>query len=69
MQGLSANTRVIALHRYATGELEHPPRRGTRFSAGDTAYIIGPNDELIGVLRRATAGAQPSAPDLSTTLQ
>jgi Trk K+ transport system NAD-binding subunit len=57
MLGLSANTRVIALRRYATGELEHPPRRGTRFSAGDTAYIIGPNDELIGVLRRATAGS------------
>ncbi|MDX6223566.1 MAG: hypothetical protein QOD91_2620 [Frankiales bacterium] len=57
MLGLSANTRVIALHRYATGELEHPPRRGTRFSAGDTAYIIGPNDELIGVLRRATTGS------------
>jgi Trk K+ transport system NAD-binding subunit len=57
MQGLSANTRVIALHRYTTGELEHPPRRGTQFSAGDTAYIIGPNDELIGVLRRATSGA------------
>jgi Trk K+ transport system NAD-binding subunit len=61
MQGLSANTRVIALHRYATGELEHPPRRGTQFSAGDTAYIIGPNDELIGVLRRATSGGQATA--------
>jgi Trk K+ transport system NAD-binding subunit len=62
MLGLSANTRVIALHRYATGVLEHPPRRGTRFSAGDTAYIIGPNDELIGVLRRATSAAlAPSA--------
>ncbi|MDX6256701.1 MAG: hypothetical protein QOJ11_3035 [Frankiales bacterium] len=61
MLGLSANTRVIALHRYGTGELEHPPRRGTRFSAGDTAYIIGPNDELIGVLRRATTGAPAGA--------
>ena len=56
MQGLSANTRVIALSRYATGVLEHPPRRGTRFAAGDAAYIIGPNDELIGVLRRANTG-------------
>ena len=59
MQGLSANTRVIALHRYSTGVLEHPPRRGTQFQAGDTAYIIGPNDELIGVLRRATSGTGP----------
>jgi Trk K+ transport system NAD-binding subunit len=54
MQGLSANTRVIALHRHATGVLEHPPRRGTRFDEGDLAYIVGPNDELIGVLRTAT---------------
>jgi Trk K+ transport system NAD-binding subunit len=54
MQGLSANTRVIALHRQATGVLEHPPRRGTRFEEGDLAYIVGPNDELIGVLRTAT---------------
>jgi hypothetical protein len=61
---------VIALHRYATGELEHPPRRGTQFSAGDTAYIIGPNDELIGVLRRATSGGQSAASDQkSPTLQ
>lgn len=56
MQGLSENTRVIALHRHSTGVLEHPPRRGTQFEAGDLAYIIGPNDELIGVLRRAAAG-------------
>jgi Trk K+ transport system NAD-binding subunit len=54
MQGLSANTRVIALQRQSTGRLEHPPRRGTQFEAGDLAYIVGPNDELIGVLRRAT---------------
>jgi Trk K+ transport system NAD-binding subunit len=55
MQGLSANTRVIALHRRATGVLEHPPRRASIFDEGDTAYIVGPNDELIGVLRAATA--------------
>jgi Trk K+ transport system NAD-binding subunit len=55
MQGLSANTRVIALHRQATGVLEHPPRRASIFEEGDTAYIVGPNDELIGVLRTATA--------------
>ena len=55
MQGLSASTRVIALHRRATGALEHPPRRGTIFEDGDMAYIVGPNDELIGVLRTATA--------------
>src|SRR5450432_2586569 len=57
MQGLSENTRVIALQRHSTGVLEHPPRRGTRFEAGDLAYIVGPNDELIGVLRRATTSS------------
>ena len=58
MQALSANTRVIALDRGATGALEHPPRRGTRFEPGDLAYIVGPNDELIEVLRRASAGVE-----------
>jgi Trk K+ transport system NAD-binding subunit len=60
MLSLSANTRVIALHRYVTGILEHPPRRGTIFEAGDLAYIIGPNDELIEVLRHATAQTRSS---------
>jgi voltage-gated potassium channel Kch len=60
MQGLSANTRVIALQRYVTGVLEHPPRRGTQFEAGDLAYIVGPNDELIEVLRHATTAASPA---------
>jgi Trk K+ transport system NAD-binding subunit len=62
MQGLSASTRVIALHRRATGALEHPPRRGTRFAEGDMAYIVGPNDELIEVLRTATAPPTPHDP-------
>ena len=62
MQGLSANTRVIALHRRATGVLEHPPRRASIFEEGDMAYIVGPNDELIGVLRTATAPPSPAHP-------
>ena len=32
--------------------LEHPPRRGTRFRGGDRAYVIGPYEELLAVLRR-----------------
>jgi hypothetical protein len=32
--------------------LEHPPRRGTRLMAGDQAYLIGPYEELLAVLRR-----------------
>ncbi len=53
MQDLSARTRVIALSRAdAGGELEHPPRRGTRFAPGDQAYLLGPYEELLAVLRR-----------------
>jgi Trk K+ transport system NAD-binding subunit len=53
MQDLSASTRVIALSRAsAGGELEHPPRRGTRFAGGDEAYLLGPYEELLRVLRR-----------------
>jgi Trk K+ transport system NAD-binding subunit len=51
MQQLSARTRVIALDR-AGGGLEHPPRRGTRFAAGDAAYLVGPYEELLDVLQR-----------------
>jgi len=53
MQDLSARTRVVALSRAAgDGALEHPPRRGTRFEGGDVAYLLGPYDELLDVLRR-----------------
>ena len=53
MQDLSARTRVVALRRASGGgELEHPPRRGTRFEGGDQAYLLGPYDELLDVLRR-----------------
>ena len=53
MQDLSARTRVIAISRAATGgQLEHPPRRGTRFAGGDRAYLLGPYEELLSVLRR-----------------
>jgi Trk K+ transport system NAD-binding subunit len=52
MQELSARTRVIAIGREDGGQLEHPPRRGTRFQGGDDAYLLGPYDELVGVLRR-----------------
>jgi Trk K+ transport system NAD-binding subunit len=52
MEELSARTRVIALSRAAhAGQLEHPPRRGTRFAAGDVAYLLGPYGELLQVLQ------------------
>jgi Trk K+ transport system NAD-binding subunit len=53
MADLSARTRVIALSRAADGgQLEHPPRRGTRFAGGDKAYLLGPYEELLRVLQR-----------------
>jgi Trk K+ transport system NAD-binding subunit len=53
MQDLSTRTRVIALRRSAAGgALEHPPRRGTRFEDGDEAFLLGPYEELLRVLRR-----------------
>ena len=54
MGDLSERTRVVAIHRAGTGErvLEYPPRRGTRFGAGDDAYLVGPYEELMQVLRR-----------------
>jgi len=55
MGSLSARTRVVAIGR-ADGDpgsgLEYPPRRGTRFRAGDQAYVIGPYEELLQLLRR-----------------
>ena len=56
MQELSARTRVIAIHRAGTGEIENPPRSGTRFAAGDEAFLVGPYEELLEVLRRDTVG-------------
>jgi Trk K+ transport system NAD-binding subunit len=53
MQDLSNRTRVVALARASSDKaLEHPPRRGTRFQGGDLAYVVGPYDELLDVLRR-----------------
>lgn len=49
MADLAARTRVVALQR-GSGDLEHPPRRGTRFAAGDEAYLLGPYEELLAVL-------------------
>ncbi len=53
MLDLSAKMRVIAISRAReNGRLEYPPRRDTRFEGGDQAYLIGPYEELLRVLRR-----------------
>jgi Trk K+ transport system NAD-binding subunit len=67
MADLGARTRVIALSRAAEGgHLEHPPRRGTRFAGGDEAYLLGPYEELLRVLRRdqplPSSGGEPASP-------
>jgi Trk K+ transport system NAD-binding subunit len=52
MASLGANVRVIAISRAeGGGGLEHPPRRDTRFGAGDRAFLAGPYEELMRVLR------------------
>ncbi len=56
MSELGANVRVIAIGRDAgddsVGALEHPPRRETRLAAGDDAYLAGPHEELMRILKR-----------------
>ena len=52
MHDLAARTRVLAIRRAADkGILEHRPRRSTRFQPDDEAYLIGPYEELLTVLR------------------
>jgi Trk K+ transport system NAD-binding subunit len=51
MRDLSARIRVVAIVRAGAGEaMEYPPRRDTRFGAGDQAYLVGPYEELLRVL-------------------
>ena len=58
MKELSSRTRVIALVRAtAHDHLEHPPRRGTRFATGDEAFLLGPYEEILWVLKRNQEGA------------
>jgi Trk K+ transport system NAD-binding subunit len=63
MRDLAASTRVLAISRASDdGYLEHPPRRGTRFRAGDRAYLIGPYAELLAVLRQDRPSPQARDP-------
>ena len=53
MFDLAARTRVLAIRRAADAAvLEHLPRRTTRFQPADEAFLIGPYEELLTVLRR-----------------
>ncbi len=55
MQDLGASIRVIGIERAGVGGLEHPPRRATTLAVGDQAYLVGPYEELLRVLRRPPA--------------
>jgi Trk K+ transport system NAD-binding subunit/multidrug transporter EmrE-like cation transporter len=62
MRELSARIRVVAIVRAeADGAMEHPPRRDTRFAAGDQAYLVGPYEELLRVLGRERETESPSS--------
>lgn len=50
MVDLSSRVNVVALQR-ADGSTEQPPRRNTRFETGDAAYVIGPYEEMLHLLR------------------
>jgi voltage-gated potassium channel Kch len=62
MADLSTQTRVISITRPGTAVRLHP-RRDTRLSAGDTAYLVGPYRELLDTLRKGQGAQQP---DVST---
>jgi uncharacterized protein with PhoU and TrkA domain len=51
MADLSTQTRVIAITRPG-GPVRLHPRRDTKLSAGDTAYLVGPYRELLDTLRK-----------------
>jgi Trk K+ transport system NAD-binding subunit len=56
MQELGARIRVVAIARGGGEALEYPPRRDTRLTAGDRAYLLGPYEELLRVLSRERTG-------------
>jgi hypothetical protein len=51
MDEMSTQTRVIAITTPGQPVRLHP-RRDTRLSAGDTAYLVGPYRELLDTLRK-----------------
>jgi Trk K+ transport system NAD-binding subunit len=62
MRELPGRIRVVAIRRAQTPEqLEHPPRRDTRLAPGDDAYLAGPYEELLEVLRHDRSPAAGGA--------
>ena len=70
MGQLAARTRVLAIRRAADrSRLDHPPRRGTRFQPADEAYLIGPYEQLLAVLRRDRPSPQAATPAPAVTAE
>ena len=54
LQDLGTRTRIVAIQRAdGVGGLEHPPRRDTLLHAGDTAYLVGQYQDLLGLLQQS----------------
>jgi Trk K+ transport system NAD-binding subunit len=66
MADLSTQTRVIAIGRPGEPVRLHP-RRDTKLSAGDTAYLVGPYRELLDTLRKGRGAQQSDLTDPATT--
>lgn len=58
VRDLSARIRIVAIERRdRRSALEYPVRIESFFEAGDRAYLIGPYEDLLAVLRHDRAGA------------
>ena len=66
MADLSTQTRVIAITRPNAPVRLHP-RRESRLTAGDTAYLVGPYRELLDTLRKGQAAPQSGVTRAATT--
>jgi Trk K+ transport system NAD-binding subunit len=55
VRDLSARIRVVAVERAHGGKLEYPADIAQTFQADDRAYLIGPYEDLLAVLRRDRA--------------
>jgi Trk K+ transport system NAD-binding subunit len=63
MRDLPGRIRVVAIRRAASSTaVEHPPRRDTRLSPHDDAYLVGPYAELLEVLRHDREAPSVSDP-------
>jgi hypothetical protein len=66
MADMSTQARVIAITR-ADAPVRLHPRRDSRLTAGDTAYLVGPYRELLDTLRKGQGAQQPDVTDPATT--